>query len=117
MSIGNLHMSNYFSKRLIELRGDRRQSEFARFLGIPAPMYHRYEKGQIPRISQLTSIAEKCGITIESLLEGNQCVQTPSDDVNYLKNRISELERKLLAVNESLSLILQGTKKLQEAIK
>lgn len=37
-------------------------------LGIPAPMYHRYELGQIPKHEKLEVIALNCGVTIDWLL-------------------------------------------------
>ena len=61
-------MSDYFSDRLKELRGARSKAEFARFIGVPAPMYHRYELGQVPKSHYLQVIADRCGVTIEWLL-------------------------------------------------
>lgn len=60
--------SKDFSERLIGLRGLRKKAEFARFLGIPAPMYHRYESGQVPKEANLRVISERCGVTIDWLL-------------------------------------------------
>lgn len=50
------------------LRKERSKAAFARFLGIPAPMYHRYEQGQVPKDSNLGVIADKCGVTVDWLL-------------------------------------------------
>jgi transcriptional regulator with XRE-family HTH domain len=61
-------VSDLFSERLKSLRGDRNKAEFARVLGIPAPMYHRYEDGQVPKENNLRVIAERCGVTIDWLL-------------------------------------------------
>lgn len=61
-------MSDFFSARLRELRGIRSKAEFARFLGVPAPMYHRYELGQVPKSHYLQVISDRCGVTIEYLL-------------------------------------------------
>lgn len=62
---------NCFAANLLKLRGDRNRAEFARFLGIPAPMYHRYEGGQTPKSDNLRVIAERCGVTVDWLLTGN----------------------------------------------
>jgi transcriptional regulator with XRE-family HTH domain len=64
-------MSNYFSDRLKALRGTRSKAEFARFIGVPAPMYHRYELGQVPKSHYLQVIAARCGVTVEYLLGDN----------------------------------------------
>jgi transcriptional regulator with XRE-family HTH domain len=61
-------MSDLFSERLRKLRGSRNKATFARFLGIPAPMYHRYELGQVPKNENLRVIAEHCGVTVDWLL-------------------------------------------------
>jgi len=74
MSTEKLLMSNLFSERLKSLRGVRTPAEFARFLGIPAPMYHRYEKGQIPKGNNLRVIAEKTGRPVDWLLTGKESV-------------------------------------------
>jgi transcriptional regulator with XRE-family HTH domain len=72
-------MSNLFSERLKGLRGDRNKAEFSRELGIPAPMYHRYEAGQIPKSHYLGVIADKCKVTVDWLLHGppDKDVQPP----------------------------------------
>lgn len=64
-------MSNFFGDRLRTLRGTRTKAAFARMLGIPAPMYHRYETGQIPKHEKLEVIATHCGVTIDWLLASN----------------------------------------------
>lgn len=61
-------MSDFFSDRLRELRGNRNKAEFARFLGIPAPMYHRYELGQVPKEDNLRVISKRCQVTVDWLL-------------------------------------------------
>jgi Helix-turn-helix. len=109
-------MSNFFSERLKSLRGARKPAEFARFLGIPAPMYHRYENGQIPKENNLRVIAEKCGVTVDSLLS-NKAVMNESGDASYWMMRVDELEAKLEMVSKALELILQGTETLRKAVK
>lgn len=73
-------MSKSFSDRLRLIRGDRTQAEFARELGIPAPMYHRYERGQVPKSDNLRVIAEKCDTTVDWLLTGIDKGHVPPDD-------------------------------------
>jgi len=63
-------VSELFAARLKELRGNRSKAEFARDLGIPAPMYHRYETGQVPKSDNLRVIATKCDTTVDWLLGG-----------------------------------------------
>ena len=63
-------MSKLFSDRLKELRGTQSKADFARALGIPAPMYHRYENGQIPQYDNLKVISDYCGKTVDWLLKG-----------------------------------------------
>jgi len=60
-----------FAERLRELRGDRNKAEFARFLGVSAPVYQRYEDGRVPRHDYLSVIAEKCGVSVDWLLGRN----------------------------------------------
>lgn len=68
-------MSNDFSSRLVFLLGTKKKAEFARELGIPAPMYHRYENGQIPQYDNLRVISAKTGKSVEWLLTGREdCV-------------------------------------------
>ena len=110
-------MGNFFAERLKSLRGAQTPAAFARFLGIPPPMYHRYEKGQIPKEANLRVIAEKCGVTVDSLLTGIDSVSSCNTDIVYWKNRVSDLEAKLSMVSTALALILQGTETLRKAVK
>lgn len=89
-------MSDFFSRRLQSLRGDRNKAEFARFLGIPAPMYHRYELGQVPKNENLRVIADKCGVTVDWLLaEETRKPDRPSCDLVDWKVRALAAEEKL----------------------
>jgi len=63
-------MSDFFASRLRLLRGKQSKAEFARLLGIPPPMYHRYEGGQVPKSGNLQVIAAKCNTTVDWLLGG-----------------------------------------------
>ena len=71
-------MSDFFSARLKALRGTRSKAEFARLIGVPAPMYHRYELGQVPKSHYLQVIADRCGVTIEYLLGDSPALADPA---------------------------------------
>lgn len=60
-----------FAERLKALRGTQSKSEFARKIGVSAPVYQRYEDGRIPRANILSVIAERCGVSFEYLLGDN----------------------------------------------
>jgi transcriptional regulator with XRE-family HTH domain len=111
-----LLMSDYFSERLKSLRGDRNKAEFARFLGIPAPMYHRYELGQIPKNENLRVIADKCGVTVDSLLSGELHASNATVGLVDWRARALEAERKLTQVKKALAHVLRGVEELQHAV-
>jgi predicted transcriptional regulator len=67
-------MLNNFSERLKSLRGSQSKADFARFLGVSAPLYQRYEEGRTPRSDILSVIATKCNKTVEWLLAGKESV-------------------------------------------
>lgn len=67
-----------FAVRLRQLRGTRNCAEFARFLGIKAPVYHRYEQGRIPKSDNLSVIADKCGVPVDWLLGKPSDFVTPA---------------------------------------
>lgn len=114
-------MSNFFAERLKKLRGDRSKAEFARFLGVSAPVYQRYEEGRIPRADTLSVIAERLGVTVRWLLNGDGLVmsavyesgvrepQLIGDDVESMRREISALKAELkqaLDVISNLSVAL-----------
>lgn len=68
MSTEKITERKVFSERLKTLRDTRRKSEFSRFLGIPPPVYQRYEEGRIPNAENLSVIAQRCGVTVDWLL-------------------------------------------------
>lgn len=70
-------MLNNFSERLKMLRGNQSKADFARFLGVSAPLYQRYEEGRTPRSDILSLIATKCNKTVEWLLTGKEGVAIP----------------------------------------
>jgi transcriptional regulator with XRE-family HTH domain len=57
-----------FGDRLRDLRGTRKKAEFARFLGVDAPAYQRYEDGMVPRADCLCTIAQRAGVSVEWLI-------------------------------------------------
>lgn len=63
-------ISDVFSSRLRQCRGSRNKANFAFFLGLAAPTYHRYEAGRIPKPEILHRIARRCDTTPEWLLGG-----------------------------------------------
>ena len=65
-----------FRKRLAGLRGNRSKAEFARFIGVSAPLYHQWENGATPTYNKALLIADKCGVSIDWLLGGK--VSPPS---------------------------------------
>lgn len=89
-------MSN-FSERLKLLRGNRNKAEFARFLGIPAPMYHRYENGQIPKHDYLSVISKKTGKTVDWLLGKDE----PIDPAAAKWEARSKIQLLLMRYNEA----------------
>lgn len=60
-----------FGKRLTALRGSRKKAEFARLIGISAPLYFKWENGSIPGGDKLRLIADTCNVTVEWLLSGS----------------------------------------------
>jgi transcriptional regulator with XRE-family HTH domain len=59
---------NLFFERLRSLRGHRSKAEYARELGIPAPVYQRYETGRMPATKNLSVIARHGNVTVDWLL-------------------------------------------------
>ena len=109
-------MSDFFSARLKTLRGDRNKAAFSRFLGIPAPMYHRYERGQVPQKDNLRVISEKCGVTIDWLLgegeaSGSSPPPPPATTCRYpescdLEREFSQVRDELTSVDARLSAMM-----------
>jgi Predicted transcriptional regulators len=91
-------MSNDFSGRLRSLRGERSKAEFARFLGVSAPVYQRYEDGRIPRADALQTIAERLSVSVEWLVSGNSPpIGNSQTDIDW-RSRAIEAERKLESI-------------------
>ena len=65
-----------FSSRLRDVRGNRKKADFARFLGISATLYQRYENGRIPRADILSCIAQRSNVSSSWLL-GLDSVRAP----------------------------------------
>lgn len=62
-------MKKVFSARLIELRGTRNTSEFARFLGMKQATLDRYVKMQrTPNGESIVQICKACGVSADWLL-------------------------------------------------
>ena len=76
MSTEKIPESN-FADRIRSLRGDRTKADFARFLGIPPPVYQRYEEGRIPSADNLMVISSRCGVSVDWLLGQSESHQPP----------------------------------------
>ena len=50
------------------LRGDRSKAEFAREIGVSAPLYQNYENGRVPAADKLSLISQKTGKSVDWLL-------------------------------------------------
>ena len=58
-----------FSTRLKTLRGDAKQAEFARRIGLPQNSYSRYESGErVPDIDTLSQMASSLNVSSDWLL-------------------------------------------------
>ena len=58
-----------FKERFHELRGEKTQEKFAKFLGMSRPTVGFYENGdRIPDLKVIINICEKCGVTADWLL-------------------------------------------------
>lgn len=68
MSTHKINDCSSFRDRLKSLRGTRSKAEFARFIGVSAPLYQKYEEGRIPSPDKLSLIAGSLGVTIDWLL-------------------------------------------------
>lgn len=60
--------SRLLSARLRLLRSERSKADFARFLGLSAPVYQRYEAGRIPAKDKLLEIAKRCRVDPDWLI-------------------------------------------------
>jgi len=61
-------MNNIFLNNLKALRGEHKKADFARKLGLSAPVYQRYEDGRMPRADVLSDIAKRLNLTVEQLI-------------------------------------------------
>ena len=58
------------TKRLVRVRGERSQRQFALDLGVFQQYINRYERGTIPHIDFLVTLAQKEKISLDWLLLG-----------------------------------------------
>lgn len=67
--MGLLERIEIFQKRIIFLRGERSNSEFARFLGVGRSAVTSWVNGErLPNAELLVIIAEKCHASVDWLL-------------------------------------------------
>lgn len=60
---------SHFPTRLKALRGDMKQAEFARRIGLPQNSYNRYESGErVPDIDVLSQMASRLNVSSDWLL-------------------------------------------------
>ena len=98
MSTPEIEYLRCFSESLKKARGERSQADFTRFLGIKNQQtYQRYEDGKrLPNAAMIHQIANKLGVTVESLLTGNvpaaiYPAPSPSRSVVRENNSIEDL--------------------------
>ena len=86
-----------FSLRLKELREELGYTPkmFAAFLNIKLQTYYAYEKGKVPSFDVLTSIAEKCSISLDWL-----CGMTNVQKFTKEKTDVASVLSQLLTANE-----------------
>lgn len=92
------------------------KKELAAIAGVQPSSVTKWVSGGAIRLKYLHKIAQYFNVETQQILAGSLTVKQSEKNVDW-KVRALEAERKLAAVNDSLSLILQGTKRLQEAVK
>lgn len=101
------------SNRLITLRNNKTQTEFAKDLGIDQTYISRYERGFVKPTTEFYLLLNKrLDVNINWLLTGEgpmyiESSSTKSAD-NYI-NRIKELETQLTNLRSSMQLVLNET--------
>ena len=91
-----------FASRLLELRGDRTLTAFARFLGISRQSLGFYINGsRIPDIHTLRKICEACGCSSDYII-----------GLSNIKNPDTDIFNKALQVKKKLHEALQELKDL-----
>ena len=62
-------MSNVLSERIVELRKDRglTQEQLGQLVGVSAQAVSKWEKGGAPDVELLPALADRLGVTIDSL--------------------------------------------------
>ena len=83
-------LNRAISDRLVLLRGNRTKAEFARLIGVSAPLYHQWENGQVPTGEKALLIAEKTGTTVDYLLTGKE-----PPLMEFLPNPVLKIRRRL----------------------
>lgn len=90
-----------FTERLYELRGNRSQEEFAKFLGISRPSLGSYENGnRVPNAQILKKISGKCGVSTDYLLGLS----------DYKQKETEAITAQDMGLTENCAKILQGIK-------
>lgn len=109
-----------FSGRLKLLRGVRSKADFAREIGVSAPLYQNYENGRIPASDKLLLIAQKTGKTVDWLLGRNPIDLAPVADAAKRASEAggSDEEVKIITeINNCLRTMKSVRKSTRERIK
>ncbi len=91
-------MAAHVGRRFRELRGNFKQYEFARRLGVNQTQYNRYEQGKrLPPDEIIIRVAETCGLEPEQVIwgEGYAAPQNRNSDLQSLIDSLSRLVRLL----------------------
>lgn len=88
-----------FADRFSELRGEKTQDEFAKFLGISRPTVGFYENGtRLPDALVLKQIAEKCNVSADWLLglsnyQDTETANLTAEDIGLSETAVSVLQQ------------------------
>ena len=104
-TIHNLMNANGISKK-----------QLAEIAGVQPSAVTKWSNGGAIRLKYLHKIAQHFNVETQHLLANSITVNQSENEADW-KFRALDAERRLKAVHESLSLILQGTQKLQESLK
>ena len=104
-------MAAHLGGRLKQIRGKRKQGDFASRLGINQSQYSRYELGRrLPPDAVILKVAKECGIKPEQVIWGENYAPPPAKPtaISELIDSLSQMVRLLDAANlEELYLFLK----------
>jgi putative transcriptional regulator len=95
-------------KRLLHLRGDKSQSQFAKEMGVTLRAYQYYESGErVPHIHLLSKIADANNTTIDWILTGK---------VDVARARLRESVKRNVYVEELIELLEKSLEREEKLI-